>query len=113
MLGWQKRREFLNDHLLANGAEWPVEITHPAIEFGPVHIAVIIIPAFEESDCSYRDGRRLRIAVGAVRIGGCRHRSGCLDQAAPLRGRAILIGSDVGLTGFASRVFIVAALGAV
>ena len=49
----------------------------------------------------------------AVCVLGCRHGSRILDQAAPFRGRAVLVGGDIGLTGLASGVFVVAAFRAI
>ena len=112
-LGREKRRELLDDDLLADGAERAIQVAHPAIEFGPVNTAVVIISAFKESDCSDGHRRRLRIAVGTVCIRRCWHRSRRLDHAAPFRACAVLIGGDVGLTRLASRVLIVSALGAI
>src|ERR1051325_10171318 len=112
-LGRQKRRELLDDDLLAVGAEGLIEVTHSAVEFRPVNTAVIIIGAFEESDCSNCHWRWLGIAVSTVCIFRCGDRSRRLDHAAPLRRCAVLVGSDVRLTRLASRVFIVPALGAI
>ena len=55
MLSWKKRRQFLNDRLLADAAEWLVDVAHAAIVFGTVDVAVVVIGAFEESDRSYRN----------------------------------------------------------
>lgn len=49
----QERRQFLNDHLLANGAEGPTEIAHATVELRTVDAAVIIVRAFEEADRSH------------------------------------------------------------
>ena len=51
----QKRRQFLNDHLLANGAEGLMEISHATVELRTVNPAVIIVRAFEEPDCPHRN----------------------------------------------------------
>lgn len=51
----QERRQFLHDHLLANGAEGAIEIAHATVELRAVDAAVIIVGAFEESDRPYRN----------------------------------------------------------
>lgn len=75
MLARQEGREFLNDHLLADGAEGAAEVSHAAVKLRAVHTAVKIVGPFEESDRPHRNRRRLRITVRTVCI--TRRRHGC------------------------------------
>ena len=50
----KKRREFVDDHLLADAAEGAVQVTHLAVEFRSINAAMIVVCALEESDCADR-----------------------------------------------------------
>ena len=52
----QERGQLLHDRLLADAAEWLVDVAHAAVVFGAVDVAVVVIGAFEEADRSHRDG---------------------------------------------------------
>ena len=52
----QKRCQLVHDYLLADAAEGAIDVSHATVELGAIDAAVKIVCAFEESDCSDRNG---------------------------------------------------------